>query len=44
MGTSQVRNTVRRAAIRAGLEIFTGTHMLRHTAVKEMIDNGVDLN
>lgn len=43
MGTSQVRNTVRRAAIRAGLENFTGTHMLRHTAAKEMINNGVDL-
>ncbi|WP_058305991.1 tyrosine-type recombinase/integrase [Gracilibacillus massiliensis] len=43
MGTSQVRNTVRRAAIRAGIENFTGTHMLRHTAAKEMINNGVDL-
>lgn len=43
MGTSQVRNTVRRAAIRAGIENFTGTHRLRHTAAKEMINNGVDL-
>lgn len=43
MGTSQVRSTVRRAAIRAGLENFTGTHMLRHTAAKEMINNDVDL-
>ncbi|WP_185959641.1 tyrosine-type recombinase/integrase [Lentibacillus cibarius] len=43
MGTSQVRNTVRSAAIRAGLENFTGTHMLRHTAAKEMINNGVEL-
>lgn len=43
MGTSQVRSTVRRAAIRARLENFTGTHMLRHTAAKEMINNGVDL-
>lgn len=43
MGVSQVRSTVRRAAIRAGLENFTGTHMLRHTAAKEMINNGVDL-
>ncbi|WP_171046263.1 tyrosine-type recombinase/integrase [Lentibacillus cibarius] len=43
MGTSQVRNTVRGAAIRAGLENFTGTHMLRHTAAKEMINNGVEL-
>lgn len=43
MGTSQVRSTVRRAAIRAGLENFTGTHMLRHTAAKDMINNGVDL-
>lgn len=43
MGTSQVRNTVRRAAIRARLKNFTGTHMLRHTAAKEMINNGVDL-
>lgn len=43
MGTSQVRGTVRRAAIRAGLENFTGTHMLRHTAAKDMINNGVDL-
>jgi len=43
MGTSQVRNTVRNAAIRAGLEHFTGTHMLRHTAAKEMINSGIDL-
>lgn len=43
MGTSQVRSTVRRAAIRAGLENFTGTHTLRHTAAKKMINNGVDL-
>lgn len=43
MGTSQVRNTVRIAATKAGLENFTGTHMLRHTAAKEMINSGVDL-
>lgn len=43
MGTSQVRQTVRYAAIRAGLAHFTGTHMLRHTAAKEMINQGVDL-
>lgn len=43
MGTSQVRNTVRTAAISAGLEHFTGTHMLRHTTAKEMINSGVDL-
>lgn len=43
MGTSQVRNTVRSSAIRAGLENFTGTHMLRHTAAKEMVNSGVDL-
>lgn len=43
MGTSQVRETVRRAAVRAGLEHFIGTHMLRHSAAKEMINNGIDL-
>lgn len=43
MGTSQVRNTVRNAAIRAKLEHFTGTHMLRHTTAKEMINSGIDL-
>ncbi len=43
MGTSQVRRTVRYAAMKAGLENFTGTHMLRHTAAKEMINNDVDL-
>jgi len=43
MGTSQVRYTVRSAAVRAGLDKFTGTHMLRHTAAKEMINNGIDL-
>ena len=43
MGTSQVRETVRGAAVRAGLEHFKGTHMLRHTAAKEMINNGIDL-
>lgn len=43
MGTSQVRNTVRTAAISAGLDHFTGTHMLRHTTAKEMINSGVDL-
>lgn len=43
MGTSQVRNTVRYAAIKAGLANFTGTHMLRHTAAKDMINNGIDL-
>ena len=43
MGTSQVRNTVRSAAIRAGLDSFTGTHMLRHTTAKEMINSGIDL-
>lgn len=43
MGTSQVRSTVRYAAIRAGLEHFTGTHMLRHTVAKELINQGIDL-
>ncbi len=43
MGTSQVRYTVRSAAVRAGLDNFTGTHMLRHTAAKDMINNGIDL-
>lgn len=43
MGTSQIRNTIRNAAIKAGLENFTGTHMLRHTAAKDMINSGVDL-
>lgn len=43
MGVSQIRNTLRIAALKAGLENFTGTHMLRHSAAKEMICNGVDL-
>jgi len=43
MGTSQVRQTVRKAAIRAGLAHFTGPHMLRHTAAKEMINRGIDM-
>ena len=43
MGVSQVRNTVRSAATRAGLEKFTGTHILRHTVAKEMINNGTSL-
>lgn len=43
MGTSQVRNTVRTASIRAKLENFSGPHMLRHTAAIEMINNGIDL-
>ncbi len=43
MGVSQVRNTVRSAATRAGLSNFTGTHILRHTAAKEMINNGTSL-
>jgi len=43
MGTSQVRGTVRRAAVKAGLKYFTGTHMLRHTAAKDMLNNNVSL-
>lgn len=43
MGVSQVRSTVRGAAIRAGLKNFTGTHSLRHTVAKEMINNGTSL-
>lgn len=43
MGVSQIRQTVRKAAIKAGLENFTGTHMLRHTTAKEMINNGTSL-
>lgn len=43
MGVSQVRTTVRTAAVRAGLENFVGTHMLRHTAAKEMLDGGISL-
>lgn len=43
MGVSQVRQTVRVAAIKAGLENFCGTHMLRHTAAKEMLDSGISL-
>lgn len=43
MGVSQVRSTVRRAAIRGKLENFTGTHTLRHTVAKEMINNGTSL-
>ncbi|NFF81593.1 hypothetical protein FC764_10140 [Clostridium botulinum] len=38
-----IRNTVRIAAVKAGLENFTGAHILRHSAAKEMIYNGVDL-
>lgn len=43
MGVSQVRGTVRRAAIRAGLDNFTGTHSLRHTVAKKMINSGTSL-
>lgn len=43
MGASQIRNTVRTAGYRAGLENFSGTHMLRHTAAKEMINKGIGL-
>lgn len=43
MGVSQVRTTVRNATVRAGLEHFSGTHMLRHTAAKEMLDGGISL-
>lgn len=43
MGTSQVRYSVRSAAIRAGLDNFSGPHMLRHTAAKDMLNSGVDL-
>lgn len=43
MGTSQVRCSVRSAAIRAGLTKFSGTHMLRHSAAKDMINSGIDI-
>ena len=43
MGTSQVRNTVRSAAIRARLDNFTGTHMLRHTAAAKMLNSGISI-
>ena len=43
MGTSQVRDTMRRAAIRAGLRHFIGTHMFRHTVAKDMISSGTDI-
>lgn len=43
MGISQVRSSVRSAAIRAGLENFSGTHMLRHSAAKDMINSGIDI-
>jgi site-specific recombinase XerD len=43
MGVSQVRGVVRRAADRAGLEAFKGTHMLRHKVAKDMIINGTDI-
>ena len=42
METSQIRNTVRYAARKANLEKFTGTHMLRYTTAKEMLDNGTN--
>lgn len=42
MGTSQVGRTVRYAAMKANLENFNGTHMLRYTTVREMLDNGTD--
>ena len=43
MGCGQIRATIRRAAERAKLKNFTGTHMLRHTKAKEMISNGASL-
>lgn len=42
MGTAQVRRTVRYAAMKADLGKFTGTHMLRYTTVKEILNNGTD--
>lgn len=43
MGTSQIRSTIRNAAIRARLDCFTGTHIFRHTAAKNMLINGISL-
>lgn len=43
MGTSRVCYSVRSAAIRAKLDNFSGPHMLRHTAAKNMLNNGIDL-
>jgi site-specific recombinase XerD len=43
MGTSQIRGTIRRAAVRAGLESFHGPHTLRHKAARDMIMNGINI-
>ena len=43
MGLSQVRTTIRSAAISAGLDNFTGTHMLRHAAANRMINSSIDI-
>jgi site-specific recombinase XerD len=43
MGVSQIREAVRRAAIRANLNSFNGTHMLRHKVARDMIIHGVDI-
>ena len=43
MGSSQIRTTIRNAAVRAKLERFSGVHMLRHTTAQEMINSGIDI-
>jgi site-specific recombinase XerD len=43
MGVIQIRETVRRSAVRAGLRNFKGTHMLRHKAARDMIINGIGI-
>lgn len=43
MGTSQIRATIRRAAIRANIKNFKGTHSLRHLAGKNMINADIDI-
>jgi site-specific recombinase XerD len=43
MGTSQIRETIRRAAMRAGLDSFHGPHTLRHKAARDMITNGISI-
>lgn len=43
IGTRQIRDVVHRELRRAGVEVDTGPHGLRHSAATDMLDGGADL-